>query len=151
MTKAERRQLERIQGSGTACAVNLAAYLKSKTPRRKPISSRKIEKKAKALSKKGRWEAVKEAVARRAAGICECGCGFLLAGDWWRPGGDADHFYGKHRETVEKVWQLSRLCHNAKGENRPSREHWDRLFLRHCTKHGYSFRPRAVKEQHERA
>jgi len=144
VTKAEARQLWQIQGKGSACATALALFLKSKA-KRKPISSRKIEKKE-LLTKKGlARKAVRLACELRAAGKCEC-CGtpFVPASDHEA---EMDHFHGRaFSESVETCWMLTRACHRSKTQNWPDRAVWDLAFAMHCKRHGYSFSPRLTKD-----
>lgn len=106
-----------------------------------PFPSRREAKAAKKKTKRERTAEVYAAVAKRAGGRCECGCGNVLApasvGGWWRP--TLDHFWGKARsETVETCWLIAWIHHEDKTHNRPSRAAWLDRFQVHCWAHGYS-------------
>ena len=144
MTKAEARQLWQIQGKGSACATALALFLKSKA-KHKPISSRKIEKKALLIKKGLACKAVRLACELRAGGRCEC-CGtpFVPASDHEA---EMDHFYSRaFSESVETCWMLTRACHRSKTQNWPDRAVWDEHFKMHCRINHYPFRPRLTKD-----
>lgn len=139
VTKAERRQLERFVATGPAYSVNLAAYLRSKAPKRKAESPYRIAKKQERLIRKGERASVRAAVVLRANGRCECGCNCAIpfvGHSAFTP--ELDHFFGRaHAESVETCWLLARIHHQSKTENYPTREYWDALFADHCKRHGY--------------
>lgn len=70
MTRAERRRLERIAASGTACAVNLHSFLKSRSPKHKP-SVMKAKKAEKRKLHREYTTALRLDVFNRAQELCE--------------------------------------------------------------------------------
>lgn len=70
------------------------------------------------------------ALLERGRGRCECGgeSGYQCP----HPAQELDHFFGRARqeELLETCWILSRSCHTAKTENRPSAKEWFRRFMR---------------------
>ena len=92
---------------------------------------------------------LRQLLAARARGVCECGCGRAL-GDW----GEVDHFFGvaKADETEFLCWLLHRDCHRAKTDNRPSAAHWLTAFMKHCAKYvGDGYRSAAYDAQEKLA
>lgn len=77
--------------------------------------------------------AVNDAVVKRCAGKCECGCGASV------PPGERDHFFGRAKadETEATVWVLTPRCHYQKTQNFPDAGTWLLRFMRHCLTHGY--------------
>lgn len=87
---------------------------------------------------------LRDAVYARARGRCECGCNARLDVSATRNlfserSRELDHFFGRSKvgATVETCWVLSRRCHRAKTENKPSRSVWLSRFITHCQLHGY--------------
>lgn len=83
--------------------------------------------------------AVYDAVATRAAGMCECGCDRAL-GDVlsFYAAPEMDHFWGRARaESVETCWMLRAECHRDKTNNRPDRREWLGRFAQHCLRYEY--------------
>lgn len=81
--------------------------------------------------KTGATRAVRDAVATRAAGRCEC-CG----GEVSIARGHMDHFFGRHApETAETCWFLCSSCDLKKTTNVPTRLFWLLRFKRHCQLH----------------
>jgi len=144
--------LEEIAGLATAPAglVSRAreavAFLHPRPKIRKvlPFKSTGERREEKRLTRKGRVALVRPQVEARAAGACECGCGWPVGRGFFPP--EWDEFYGRQHISVEETWFLSRACHRAKTENEPSREEWDRRFAAHCARQGYTFRPRLTKD-----
>ncbi len=74
-----------------------------------------------------------EAVARRADGRCECGCGR------WLIAPQMDHALSRRvRESVQNCWMLEALCHQEKTDSNPSAAAWLTRFIAHCERHGYA-------------
>ena len=145
MTSAERRQLQRIQATGSACATNLALFLKAKEKRKKPSAYRKEKKLSKKEARAARVVEVRAACVKRANGACEC-CGWQtdLPG-YPESTSEWDEFYGRRNVSVKTTWMLRRDCHREKTHNHPSRAVWDAKFKAHCEKYGYPFKPRLTK------
>lgn len=104
-------------------------------PRNRPMP---LEAKKKAAERrqahKDETSAIYEAVRNRAGSLCECGCGTPFQEE----GPDApqmDHFWGRGRapQTVQNCWMLTVRHHTRKGASDPSREHWLKAFLNHCS------------------
>lgn len=147
MTSAERRDLlpflrEVAKVPHVILAREAEKLIERFQVKRRPVPERKLAKPKKRLITKAARADVRAQVAARAGGKCECGCGLaftsLNPAEW-------DEFYGRRHVTVEETWMLRRSCHHDKSENRPDRETWDRLFMRHCATHGYRFRARLTK------
>jgi hypothetical protein len=117
----------------------LARLQKKPDPRVSAFQKRRKEEEAKARAAHNAETArIREACVARAGSDCECGCGRLWA--------EMDHFYGRSKgQSVETCWMLSRDCHRAKTENRPTRAIWDATFQAHCLKHGYPFHERKAR------
>lgn len=78
--------------------------------------------------------ALYSALATRAGGRCECGCGAAV------PPGEVDHFFGRAKadESEATCWVLTPRCHYAKTANSPSARSWLERFIAHCERHGYA-------------
>lgn len=124
-----------------SAAEKLAARKKAKPlpqAHRKPSScDRKAKRHEKRASKALRTKDVREAVEKRANGVCECGC--------WRffdqsldGAAQMDDFFGgaKHRNEQE-CWMLRADCHREKTDNTPSRKDWLVKFAAHCQRYRY--------------
>lgn len=81
---------------------------------------------------------VYDAVARRAALRCECGCDHRF-GPFLVEQPTLDHAFGRAnvKESDASCWMLRRDCHNSKTNNRPSAAVWLAKFIKHCDKYGY--------------
>jgi len=91
---------------------------------------------------------IRQHVLERAAGRCEaCGSRFYAFNmpqiDHWLGGS------GRRRpqQSVKTCWALCVACDKARTHNRPSAEHWNALFKKHCQKYGYPFHPHIVHQR----
>jgi hypothetical protein len=77
---------------------------------------------------------IREAVFRRADGICECGCG-----QWLNDNGHMDHAESRRvQQTERNCWALTLECDLMRTVNSPSAAAWLRKFIAHCERHGYA-------------
>lgn len=143
MTRSEYNRLGRILGGRDALA-GVISWWKSKAPKRRSVSPRKIEKKAKKLSKRGQTAEIRAAVMARAGGLCEeryhglRGCnGAADEMDHWL-GGSGRRL---QKQSVENCWALCWNHHVYRQQGRPSAEWWNERFREHCKRFGYPFVP----------
>lgn len=109
---------------------------------------REQEKNEERLTANQKTAAVRVACVLRSRGLCECGCGRILAifgetmDHWLNGSGNRKKF-----ESVETCWMLTIQCHRERQEYLPDVEIWNAKFKAHCDRHGYPFKPHIVHAQ----
>lgn len=130
-----------------AMAAELAQKLESRRSTKSSIAlhARQDEKKEERLTGNAKTAAIRAACVLRARGLCECGCGRILAvfgetmDHWLNGSGNRKKF-----ESIETCWMLTIQCHRERQEYLPDVETWNAKFKAHCDRHGYSFKPHIV-------
>lgn len=100
-------------------------------------SSLKRKSAARKRTKAAQTRGLREQLLLRAR-ECEAMCGRALPGKF--DPGSMDHFFGKAKvpQALSNVWLLCIHCNRAKTDNVPTSDHWLRLFIQHCNRHGYA-------------
>jgi hypothetical protein len=134
---AELFLLEIEHGNGTQFPDVERAAEEIRKALNKPTSSARKKTQARKRTRRAETKSIREAVAARANGFCECGCGRVTR---WAVG-HLDHFFGRGKtpQSVENCWWLAPECDRAKTENVPNAAHWLQLFIKRCDRHGHFF------------
>lgn len=145
MNASDRRRLVLLLKSKDVRA-SLKSFLAQPKRFKKPIQrEREAKEKKERLGRKGETDAIYKAVEKRAAGICECGCGLsfgestllLPEMDEWLNGN------GRRRQkrAVPTCWMLTGICHRNRQRYAGGVAVWNAIFEQHCQKYGYKFEP----------
>lgn len=86
-------------------------------------------------SKREETASIYEAVAKRADGYCECGCGRWFQGEGPNKP-ELDHQASRRvPQTTWNTWMLAKFCHELRQSGNPDTRYWLEKYIRHCRRH----------------